>query len=256
MKKRKYQYNYLENDPQISDFEERSKKALKIIAILNDFIACSGLKETKDSICLDIGCSSGGITKVLVSYFKETIGIDIDKEAIKIASKNNYKNLKFELGDALNLSFKDNFFDVVVCNNVYEHVPNASKMISEIYRVLKKGGICYFAATNKYMIIESDYKLPFLSWMPKSLAHFYLKITKGKSFYYEETFSYNKLKNLVNKFKIHDYTFKVIKEPEIFRATHKFKGIISHLPLFFLKPFKFFMPQFFWILVKEEKKKF
>lgn len=251
MKMRGYQYNYSKNDHHMYDFNERKQKALKILAIINDFLCNNSTKKTKNLTCLDIGCSLGSIDKILAPHFKKIIGIDIDVEGVEKASKNNIcSNLTFKLENALDLSFKDNYFDVVICNNVYEHVPDPFKMIKEIHRVLKKDGICYFAATNKYMFIESDYKLPFLSWLPIPLASLYLKITGKGNYYYERPFSYNQLKKLLSKFKTYDYTTKVLMEPNKFKATHKGNELISHIPLFFLNPFKFFLPQFFWILQK------
>jgi len=42
--------------------------------------------------------------------------------------------------DAMNLSFEDNSFDVIVSNDVYEHVPDINKSLKEAYRVLKNSG--------------------------------------------------------------------------------------------------------------------
>lgn len=44
-------------------------------------------------------------------------------------------------GDIQNLKFNDESFDFVICNHVLEHVEDDNKAISEIYRVIKKGGI-------------------------------------------------------------------------------------------------------------------
>lgn len=48
--------------------------------------------------------------------------------------------------DALNLSFKDEFLDFIISNEVFEHVPNLQKTFDEAYRVLKKGGYLLFTA--------------------------------------------------------------------------------------------------------------
>lgn len=253
MKNRGYQHNYSDLEPKMHDFQDREKRALKIIAIIRDFLKTYSSKKTQDLICLDLGCSTGAITKTLTPYFKKIIGIDIDKKALKKACRNkNYPNLSFKFDDALNLSFSNNSFDIVICNNVYEHLADPFKMISEIHRVLKKGGVCYFAATNKYMIIESDHKLPFLSWLPVPLASLYLRITGKGNYYYERPFSYNQLKKLLSGFKTHDYTMRVVKKPKIFRANYRMSRIVSRIPLIFIKPFRFFFPQFFWILTKED----
>ncbi len=42
--------------------------------------------------------------------------------------------------DICNLPFSDNSFDVILCNHVLEHIPNDTKAMEELYRVLKPGG--------------------------------------------------------------------------------------------------------------------
>lgn len=42
--------------------------------------------------------------------------------------------------DICNLPFADNCFDVILCNHVLEHIPNDTKALKELYRVLKPGG--------------------------------------------------------------------------------------------------------------------
>lgn len=42
--------------------------------------------------------------------------------------------------DICNLPFKDNAFDVILCNHVLEHIPDDTKAMQELYRVMKPGG--------------------------------------------------------------------------------------------------------------------
>ncbi|MGA2912006.1 MAG: class I SAM-dependent methyltransferase [Methanoregula sp.] len=44
-------------------------------------------------------------------------------------------------GDLQELNFDDNFFDIILCSDVFEHVRLPQKAFSEVFRVLKKGGI-------------------------------------------------------------------------------------------------------------------
>jgi len=46
--------------------------------------------------------------------------------------------------DICNLPFKDNEFDVIFCNHVLEHIPDDTKAMQELYRVLKSGGMGIF----------------------------------------------------------------------------------------------------------------
>ena len=43
--------------------------------------------------------------------------------------------------DICNLPFQDNHYDVILCNHVLEHIPNDTKAMQELYRVLKPGGM-------------------------------------------------------------------------------------------------------------------
>lgn len=46
--------------------------------------------------------------------------------------------------DICNLPFKDNEFDIILCNHVLEHIPNDTKAMQELYRVMKAGGMGIF----------------------------------------------------------------------------------------------------------------
>ena len=109
---------------------------------------------------------------------------------------------------------ENNFYDVITCSHIYEHVPDANKLMSEIYRLLKPGGVCFFAAGNRFKVIEGHYRLPFLSFFPKGISNLYLKITGKGNEYYENHLSYKNLKQLVNQFEVIDYTVETIKYPK------------------------------------------
>ena len=46
--------------------------------------------------------------------------------------------------DICNLPFSDNEFDIILCNHVLEHIPDDTKAIQELYRVLKPNGFGVF----------------------------------------------------------------------------------------------------------------
>ena len=46
--------------------------------------------------------------------------------------------------DICNLPFEDNSFDIIFCNHVLEHIPDDTKAMKELYRVLKSGGYGIF----------------------------------------------------------------------------------------------------------------
>lgn len=46
--------------------------------------------------------------------------------------------------DICNLPFADNSFDIILCNHVLEHIPDDTKAMQELYRILKPGGMGIF----------------------------------------------------------------------------------------------------------------
>lgn len=245
------QLNYSKINPRISNYKIRHTKAKKILAVLKDCLKKDFLRK---AVCLDVGCSIGATGEIIGPNVKKFVGIDIDRKAIKIARKDNrFKNVKFEIADAMNLKFPNSFFDVIICNQVYEHVPNKKKLFSEIHRLLKDFGICYLGASNKLVLIEPHSGLPFLSLLPKRLANSYLKFFKRGSSYYENLCSYRELKHLLRNFDIEDYTIKIIKRPRKFLAQDTIKkySLIGKLPKSILNWLSCFFPGWIWILRKK-----
>jgi glycosyltransferase involved in cell wall biosynthesis/SAM-dependent methyltransferase len=141
---------YSSDIPQILNEKSRLKKAEQIESFLQIVEIVSKQKR-----CLDVGSSSGIITAKLARHFKTVLGVDFDPVAIEKAKKkfSKIKNLSFKVMDATDLALSDSSFDVVICNQVYCDVSDPKKLMQEIYRVLKPGGVCFFGARNKYVLV-------------------------------------------------------------------------------------------------------
>ena len=229
------------------EVDGRLKKAKKVIKILQ-----MHLGELSNKNLLDIGCSSGIMTDYYADFFQEVDALDIDQKAIEYALSNTKnKNINFILSPLEELQVEKRY-DVMICSHIYEHVPDSSILFERIYDLLKSGGVCYFAAGNRYQIYENHYNLYFLSYLPKKLANFYLKITKKGNYYYENHLSLLKLNKITKKFIKHDFTLEVIKHPKRYEADdmleqdsfkHKIIVLLSMI-------FYFFIPTYIWVLEK------
>lgn len=93
----------------------------------------------KEGLFLDCGCGVGPLTKVLVDRGKDTVGIDIDPKAVKVASS-QIRRASFLVADATHLPFRDEVFCHIVCSAVLEHIPNDKKAFLEMQRTLKNSG--------------------------------------------------------------------------------------------------------------------
>lgn len=250
----KYQLEYASGRPSMYDYASREKRAHRMIKTLGEYF---GEDKLSSLTLLDIGSSTGIIDNILSAKFKKVVGSDIDNGAVNYAKKTfKNKNLEFQMGDAMNMQFKDNSFDVVICAQVYEHVPDQKKLFSEIYRVLKPGGVCYLAALNKLRIWEPHYNLPFLSWLPKNFANLYLRSTGRGNIYFETLRTYWELQTMNKKFEILDLTREIIRNP----GKYGYEDAIPSNPLLFMPLqaissfYKFFAPTFFWLLIKPSNK--
>jgi ubiquinone/menaquinone biosynthesis C-methylase UbiE len=102
-----------------------------------DFASARGLRV------LEIGCGLGTDGAQFAKAGAEYTGIDLTEAAIELARKRfELTGLKgeFQTGDAENLSFPDESFDLVYSHGVLHHTPDIERAVSEIHRVLKTGG--------------------------------------------------------------------------------------------------------------------
>ena len=115
------------------DSASRGQKARKAIAILAD------QKPTLTELdLLEIGCSAGYGTAVYAEAFRSVTGIDIDEPAVAHAQASNARpNVRYLVMDSERTGFPDACFDAIVCTHIYEHVPDARRLMQEIHRLLR-----------------------------------------------------------------------------------------------------------------------
>jgi ubiquinone/menaquinone biosynthesis C-methylase UbiE len=102
-----------------------------------DFASARGLRV------LEIGCGLGTDGAQFAKAGARYTGIDLTEAAIELARKRfELTGLKgeFQTGDAENLVFPDESFDLVYSHGVLHHTPDIERAVSEIHRVLKTGG--------------------------------------------------------------------------------------------------------------------
>jgi ubiquinone/menaquinone biosynthesis C-methylase UbiE len=120
--------------------KEPSKKVLETI----NFFKGKGLKKI-----LDLGCGTGRHTTLLVKEGFEVYGCDNSEDALKIIKKFLADN-EFRLCDMTKLSYEDGYFDGILCYQVIQHgkIAEIKQSISEMYRVLKKGGYLFLVVIS------------------------------------------------------------------------------------------------------------
>jgi len=234
--------------PIVLDKTSRQEQAKKILSIVKDFKGAN----LNGLTCLDVGCSGGHISAFLANHFQKVIGIDIDRPAIEFAREHHRgSNVEFCLGNAMALPFPHNHFDVVICNQVYNCVPDADMLLREIHRTLKPGGICFLGARNALGLTEPKDRL--IQWLAERWPqHRFAELAKRKDLRADNLLSYWQLKSLCRHFRIYDYTLKVIRKPQRFEFPEliKYRPLINLLPLRILEKLIPFIPTCLWILEK------
>lgn len=108
----------------------------------------SFLDYNSDAIVVDLGCGDGEFSVRAIKQIgcKEMYGTEIWDDAIEKSSKKGLKVIKCDLNEKL--PFDDGFFDVIISNQVLEHLWYPVQFIKEIKRILKDGGIAIISTEN------------------------------------------------------------------------------------------------------------
>ncbi len=99
-------------------------------------------KVIRNKEVLEIATGPGLLAKHVAPYAKRMIATDYSDGMIVEARKSECpENLTFEIADAMNLPYQDDSFDAVLIANALHIVPDPEKVLGEIDRVLRPGGI-------------------------------------------------------------------------------------------------------------------
>lgn len=158
--------------------EARDRKALAILKTLE--LHCG--KGFRDGVWLDLGCGSGGIASTLAAKVNKVVGIDPEPWARwseYMLVQQNLEFLRMTCADMLSSGGIDQF-DVVVCNQVYEHTGNPIELLNAIYCALKPDGVCYFAGPNLLWPIEPHVFWPLVHWFPRRFSIWLMRLFHSK----------------------------------------------------------------------------
>ncbi|MFX1497499.1 MAG: class I SAM-dependent methyltransferase [Promethearchaeota archaeon] len=127
------------------------------MAIFKRFLKSHKIQITNKTI-LEAGCGSGFGLQLIEKEFHPSnlYGFDILPEQVLKAKKRKL-SAKISIGDIKNIKFPAMIFDVVFVFTVLHHVPEYSKALKEISRILKPGGLLLIDELNKRLIDFFEY---------------------------------------------------------------------------------------------------
>ncbi|MDJ0691827.1 MAG: methyltransferase domain-containing protein [Xenococcaceae cyanobacterium MO_188.B32] len=134
------------------------------IDFVHEMVKWGGLdKLSPGTTVLDVGCGIGGSSRILAKdYGFDVTGVTISPNQVKRARELTPEGVdaKFQVDDAMKLSFPDASFDVVWSVEAGPHMPDKAVFARELLRVIKPGGILVVADWNQ----RDDRALPLNFW--------------------------------------------------------------------------------------------
>jgi ubiquinone/menaquinone biosynthesis C-methylase UbiE len=173
--------NDLENRIQSRISRERGRSTIQEL---------SELVPIENKTLLDVGSGWGEFAFEAAQKGAIVYGMEPDREALEISVLLLDKRGAFVRASAETIPFRDETFDIVICNAVIEHVKNVKTSLNEMIRVLKPGGYLYLRAPNYLFPYEGHYKIAWLPFLPKPLAKIYLSLCGRKS-RFAQSINYN-----------------------------------------------------------------
>ncbi|GAA4232598.1 class I SAM-dependent methyltransferase [Actinomadura meridiana] len=120
----------------IRERRDRYRTELTDAAVLDAIGPCAGLRV------LDAGCGEGYLSRTMAAAGAEVDGIDACEALVEAASSypSPEGTANFTYASVDDLPFKDDTFDLVVCNHLFSHLPDPTDAFRELGRVMKSGG--------------------------------------------------------------------------------------------------------------------
>jgi 2-polyprenyl-3-methyl-5-hydroxy-6-metoxy-1,4-benzoquinol methylase len=201
---------------------------------------------------LEIGGGVGTISIFFALNGIKTTVIEKNKifvAAMKKLAEENKVNIRIIEKDFFNYK-KNEKYDLILCNDLFEHVKNKKKLILHIKKFLKTNGKVLINIPNRYSLVQILYEdhtnIPLFSLLPQKIRDWL-----GFKIYY---LSKNKLKNILyeNNFEINDITLKYLEILrkydskivgnnkirklflKIFKNVSKYKILLNQTPKYYL----------------------
>ena len=164
---------------------ERWKRAREISVERGNFVLSiiSKVRECKNLKILDIGSGEGGTSQVLS---QDNIVTSFDMNKIRLQRQQNYfSNFNLLCGSSSSLPFKNNSFDLIILQDVMEHLDNREKLINNLYNLLNDNGMIYLSTPNKFSVIniiaDPHWGVPIVSLLKRESIKKYFLIYFRKS---------------------------------------------------------------------------
>jgi SAM-dependent methyltransferase len=142
--------------------------------------------DVRNKTILDCGCGTGQYVLRLLDYTPHAYGIEYVKEKVEAFRAHNKYPENVRQGDIQHLDFEDKTFDMVLLNEVLEHVPDDRQALEQVHRILKDDGVLIVFSPNRLYPFETHgtqwkhsqrtipFFVPFVPYIPLKLGSQFL----------------------------------------------------------------------------------
>lgn len=201
---------YWKITPEVS--EDRAERFIRRTAALVDkgtecLRLIESLTEPKNlrgfTSVLEIGCGTGGFLVAAKRSYDNVVGADIAFRWLVVARK-RLEELKMNVPlvccCAEHLPFSDAKFDIILAEDVLEHVKSQEDTLVECRRVMTKQGMVFLATPNRFSLTpEPHVRVWGVGFLPRKWMKSYVKLMRGISYENIKVLSFMELKRLLNK---------------------------------------------------------
>lgn len=242
---------YWKITPHVS--EDRAERFIRhAIALVDKGVA--NLKEIEELTAnrgqpgprtiLEIGCGTGGFLIAAKQRVERVVGVDIAFRWLVVARKRLDEaglDIPLVCSCAENLPFKDGVFDLIVAEDVLEHVRQQDVTLNECYRVSSGDGVLFLSTPNRFSLTpEPHVRVWGVGFLPRRWMKPYVKLVKGISYDFIRVLSFPELRRLLRNSSFHDHqillpavTAGQVKDLSAFeRAQASVYEVVRKTPLF------------------------
>lgn len=159
------------------------------------------LKNIEGGRILDVATAYGDFIRLLTDSFEnyvEAIGVDMAEDRLKEAQERPGNEILYNPMNAEKLAFEDNYFDTVAMRHSLHHLTNIDKVLSEMKRVLKPGGL--FILGEMFQDPKTEKPNSYRHW-----HHWRAKVDRLFGEPHNETLTKNEIINRVEKLELEEF---------------------------------------------------
>jgi SAM-dependent methyltransferase len=153
-------------------------------------------------LILDIGSGEGNTSRL---FAQKNIVVSLEPNPERIRKILSTDSLQPVMSDTYKLPFKTGCFDLIILQDVIEHIIVSEELIESLFRQLKENGIIYLSTPNRLslfnIVADPHWGLPFLSFFKRDqIKKYFLKIFRKSDYHRDDIAELLSLKKLYKLF--------------------------------------------------------